>query len=162
MATDDAIRQAEIRARAQAATKGPWEARCSGVEDGAYQPARVVAGRPNHVATVYVAAFNSNDCDADFCAHARQDIPYLLQRLEEAEQENDRAHGDLGFTKNDLGNALHRAAQLESALAAARQEMADLEATWRKRSEHCAVYNHIRGDAEDVYSDIVDKNTGIV
>lgn len=68
-------RLAEIRARAEAATSGPWRKQgtnnllCVTDGDGAY----IVARFPN--ATLHG---KNRDANAAFIAHARQDIPALL------------------------------------------------------------------------------------
>lgn len=63
-------REAEIAARAEKATKGPW------------------SFRPDHSNAIYDAdgrfvgsAYNGNGwADGQFIAHAREDIPYLLSQ----------------------------------------------------------------------------------
>ena len=67
----------EIKARVEAATPGPWEFS---------EPNLIVAGDPDdpgwwgEVASVSDSYFN-NTVDADFIAHARADVPYLLDEL---------------------------------------------------------------------------------
>ncbi|GGU52138.1 hypothetical protein [Streptomyces lavendofoliae] len=71
-----ADRIAEIQARAEAATKGPWF-----VER--HQPTltrRVVSD--DHALDADLGYLgNSNQFDAEFIAHAREDIPFLLDEL---------------------------------------------------------------------------------
>jgi len=76
----------EIRARCEAATPGPWhyvsqhkeinEKLMDTDENGA-----VVGELPNGIAEIYPINRQSN---AEFIAHARQDIPDLLSALENA------------------------------------------------------------------------------
>lgn len=79
----DAHRIAAIRAREQAATKGPWEDHF-GMILGAADPDPESEGEQDRVADVPQqtprAAFNRA-----FIANARADVPFLLDRLEESE-----------------------------------------------------------------------------
>lgn len=81
---------AEIRARADAATEGPWEMsidKDDGLDDVYVHPVH----DPKAVAFTrfdgpYVFKVNPNDSvDADFIAHSRTDIPILLAHIEELE-----------------------------------------------------------------------------
>jgi len=70
-------RIAEIDARATAATDGPWwpvDSGCTGFD---------VACSPD----VHVASF-LRECDAAFIAHARTDIPWLIEQVQALAQEN--------------------------------------------------------------------------
>lgn len=72
MSTKDRIN--EIRARCEAAAPGPWRKGMSGlITDG--------TGR----ALFFSEAANAN---AEFIAHAREDIPYLLEKIERLRNEN--------------------------------------------------------------------------
>lgn len=75
----DEQRVAEIRARLEAATPGPWQTWPDGTEESVES---VSVGR-------FVCHLNSNMRqfreDAAFIAHAREDVPYLLARLAAAE-----------------------------------------------------------------------------
>lgn len=79
---DDA-RVQEIRARLEAATPGPWQTWPDGTEESVES---VSVGR-------FVCHLNSNmrqfRDDAAFIAHARQDVPWLLARLDALEAERD-------------------------------------------------------------------------
>ena len=70
----------EIRARAEAATPGPWM-----WEEVKYpdEPVHLRFGNCDFV--LGRAEFYR---DADFIAHAREDIPYLLDALEQLQAEN--------------------------------------------------------------------------
>ena len=70
----------EIKARAEAATEGPWEA-LDADENGMHAVA--VDG------TVLVEV--GDFCDAEFIAHARDDIPHLLALVESLTAERDAA-----------------------------------------------------------------------
>jgi hypothetical protein len=88
-----------IKTREQAATKGPWETqslgenyfRCFG-EGMENRPAWIVP---------HALQLSDGECpamlwaDAEFIAHAREDIPNLLGRIEEVESENERLRAEL-------------------------------------------------------------------
>lgn len=94
-------RIAEIRQRAQQATKGPWEvAPCSSddeVRNVVSEYKRVEGGaQANWIAELDASLDFDSDiegelerlqADAEFIAHARQDIPDLLDALARAQQE---------------------------------------------------------------------------
>ena len=69
----------EIRARVEAATPGPWE-RKGDIIWHEYEPNEPFSGPPLVVRDDHIAGGN-----ADFIAHVREDIPYLLARIEELE-----------------------------------------------------------------------------
>lgn len=80
----------EIRARADAATPGPWGVWTSmdntrDILSEAEHPAVPLAGLYGRDGSEHPTA--GEDADADFIAHARSDIPYLLDRLATSEQE---------------------------------------------------------------------------
>ncbi|MDJ0465060.1 hypothetical protein [Streptomyces sp. H27-C3] len=87
---DDARRLAGIDAREQAATPGPW------ATEGADQPGMLKADHGRRILGVF-GGHPQDEADAQFTAHARQDVPFLLAR--------DGAHAQ-------------RTAHLERALAA--------------------------------------------
>ena len=69
----------EIRARAEAATPGPWAAE----REDDYE--WIVVGGTYEPDCRYVIAdcgFDSPQSNATFIAHAREDIPYLLAEVE--------------------------------------------------------------------------------
>lgn len=76
---------APIREREQAATKGPWKAQeyVDIDEDGSYELANVVAPDPDapDVSVLGVAPGILRN-DAEFIAHAREDVPRLLAALD--------------------------------------------------------------------------------
>lgn len=77
-----AIKLDEIKSREAKASKGPWETRIAGIEGDNYVAGTGPWYRMSHL------AFDANDQsheDARFIAHSREDIPYLLKRLEAAE-----------------------------------------------------------------------------
>lgn len=63
-------REAEIRAREQAATEGPWE------PDRFSNGDRTPLAMPTESHGYFLRA------DAEFIAHARQDIPWMLERID--------------------------------------------------------------------------------
>ena len=75
---------AEIRARAEAATPGPWRTEWSD-RDAHY---RIIFNEQgNWLAEVFEEEGDEGDpFDASFIAHARTDIPHLLAALEAAEK----------------------------------------------------------------------------
>jgi predicted metal-dependent phosphoesterase TrpH len=86
----------EIRKRAEAATKGPWESKCRSVGNEGNDPAwpekdflqfhvRWTDGSEVEVVGPKEVTWGRGDFygrDADFIAHAREDIPWLLSELE--------------------------------------------------------------------------------
>ena len=92
--TETTDRAALIATRAEAATKGPWSWwNLEGVDQGWDDngpnldgPADSVIGGWGHDAW----GVNVLAEDADFIAHARDDIPWLLERLADAERQLER------------------------------------------------------------------------
>lgn len=77
-----------IRAREQAATPGPWEPLFTVHGDPFVVPA-CTPYPSRQIAAVSVAPEDYGRADAEFIAHARKDIPTLLDALEAAEAERD-------------------------------------------------------------------------
>jgi hypothetical protein len=75
------IDRAAMRARAEAATEGPWDYVCQGVVAQFTQSSEDAMDNP--------VATGRTDADGEFVAHARTDIPALLAALEDAERERD-------------------------------------------------------------------------
>ena len=67
----------KIREREQAATPGPWT-----VDIWSSQPNTVQGISPIGICTDY-GDYGPENADAEFIAHAREDIPDLLQHIEE-------------------------------------------------------------------------------
>jgi hypothetical protein len=93
---DDTTRIAAIQARVEAATKGPWRADGHSYTIGIY---RYMLRRDGGVTAA----------DAEFIAHARQDIPWLLARDAEhvvaharLQAERDEKDYELGLTRERL------------------------------------------------------------
>ena len=83
-----ADRLAEIRARAEAATPGPWTlGPCS--HGGQILQRGDDSSRETRHPQTYLQIVP--DSDAEFIAHARTDIPYLLGRIEHLEHLRDDA-----------------------------------------------------------------------
>jgi hypothetical protein len=112
-----AKRIADIRARVEAATPGPWE---RGIYDGhasvrvkdTYKPvAEHVCCDTYEDVSIDGYRYTAKDCsrggpmnrqDADFVANARADVPWLLDRLERAEALLRRMQPLLGLDDRDL------------------------------------------------------------
>ena len=80
---EEAARLAAIRARVEKATAGPWKSRVNGQKP--YKHVQFDRG-PEYRALYTTSPLEA--FDADFIAHAREDIPYLLalvQRLRKPE-----------------------------------------------------------------------------
>ena len=74
-------RLAEIQARAEKATDGPWR---HSVERERYETAHYVRhGEGEHLA-VFTGNYSGASEDGEFIAHARTDVPALAAALEEA------------------------------------------------------------------------------
>ena len=76
--TDPRETLARIRAQADAATEGPWEAEYSGEQGNCVLPPEYQSTRE----AVAVTRLLSAQADAEFIAHARTDVPALLDALE--------------------------------------------------------------------------------
>jgi hypothetical protein len=77
-----AERLAQIRAREQAATKGPWR-----VEEHRPSLTRMVVSEDGTLDVDLGYVGNRTEPDAEFIARAREDIPWLLGQLEELLEE---------------------------------------------------------------------------
>lgn len=71
----DEQRLAEIRSRAEAATPGPWQSECEGD--------LVTAGPLSLTLADFTWRRKPNPADAPFVAHARDDIPWLLDLVQQ-------------------------------------------------------------------------------
>ena len=71
-------RLAEIRARVEAATEGPWTAEYSGEQGNCVLPPGYRSTRE----AVAVTRLLSAQADAEFIAHSRTDLPALLAAVE--------------------------------------------------------------------------------
>ena len=92
----DSDRIQEIRARCDAATRGTWKARIY-----------AQATRRNHVIafrTGEIVAQSSADCNANFIANAREDIPWLLDQLAASQRRERAAVHDLHFVMAAVDN----------------------------------------------------------
>ncbi len=88
----DAAEMREIRQRVEAATPGPWKWRDADDEgdlDGLWAPGKPrKRGRPRDVAVVGATGMHTEGwvlvevADAEFIAHARSDVPALLDEVE--------------------------------------------------------------------------------
>lgn len=88
-------RLAAIRARAEAATEGPWEA-CEGGEPSIWSPSRIVIGNYTQRDEWESAAWEDGSPeDRAFIAAARTDVPDLLDHIETLTSEVERLRGAL-------------------------------------------------------------------
>jgi hypothetical protein len=120
-----------IRARAEAATDGPWSAYgtviaayfepncggCSGIVSPAHEPSCGI----EQIAQADAA-------DAEFIAHARTDVPALLDALDAAEAEIERLRATCGLDRDDKHPCIRVEAylRLKAERDAARAEVAAL------------------------------------
>lgn len=88
MTDPDQTRIDAIQAREQAATKGPWNATATLDE---HETPVFYSQAPEHHGESLFEADWGTQADADFCAHAREDIPYLLAALARLQAEKDYA-----------------------------------------------------------------------
>ena len=94
-------RLAEIQARANAATEGPWRANDNG-------KGTVYDGRNIGVCSMWAVR---RPADAVFIAHAREDIPWLLVRVQELEGELRLANEEIRIREESQIPVIPRAAQ---------------------------------------------------
>lgn len=87
-----------IEKRANAATEGPWK-RDAEQDDTpvVYRDHPAVAG----AAEVIFTADWGTEADAEFAAHARQDVPALVARVRELEEENQKLRALVGDLADD-------------------------------------------------------------
>lgn len=95
-------RLAEIKDRVQAAGPGPWTRR------GRYVPADIVDAEGYYVGQI------DNGADADFIAHARQDIDDLLAEVRRLKSVLRDAVDQIAELEADLGEATARVADVEA------------------------------------------------
>ena len=91
----DAKTLAAIRARAEAATKGPWVFRVGKAAAAPDYPVMIGAVAPGHRIMANPPGGSYPSRDAEFIAHARADVPRLLAALAESErqrQDYEREH----------------------------------------------------------------------
>lgn len=82
---------AEIKAREQSATPGPWTV------DGLYVKAAGVHLADMEWLAETDAEWAQMSADAQFVAHTRQDVPALLAEVERLRAELTEIHGDIRF-----------------------------------------------------------------
>jgi hypothetical protein len=85
MTTEQRIEQ--IKERAERATAGPWTQEECGGQSIVVNPVKIVlfAGRQSQDIAHDTSA-QQIECNADFIAHAREDVPFLLQQIEELKE----------------------------------------------------------------------------
>lgn len=91
--TEDSARHQQIQDRVEKATKGPWRLSMSGYSvKSATDEMPIVAAVPGGAGTRFFTLGHASDGEqwlenADFIAHAREDVPYLLAKVGELEAE---------------------------------------------------------------------------
>jgi hypothetical protein len=91
---------AEIAARANAASKGPWKV-CEDYSD-------VLDGNGHQIISHFY------DADGKFIAHARQDVPALLAEVERLKEALSEAADQVAELESNLGGSTARVAELEA------------------------------------------------
>ncbi len=84
-------RLGEIKARAEAATDGPWYDDMSIAGDGSVVMSEATCFRVAHFPSTEYCV--NHECDSEFVAHARTDVPDMAEALEEARELLGRALG---------------------------------------------------------------------
>lgn len=95
-------RETEIRDRAEAATPGPWKVEkdyCDCSEYGCPHPPFAVAFGPF---TSFENTTDRHHYDAEFTAHAREDVPALLAELAAVRAERDEARRQLEMVSDHV------------------------------------------------------------
>lgn len=98
---------AEIRGREKAASDGPWRAKCEILEadecGNATAAMTYVSTNDKGICILYGRGHDDTNAqeDAAFIAHAREDIPALLDEVERLRTENERQKKVISF----LGDA---------------------------------------------------------
>lgn len=99
-----------IKARADAATPGPWEAKCIHVYMGGEGQYRV--GPPNRPPSFQGVVSPS---DAEFFAHAREDVPALVAEVERQDEVIRINHDGADYAEQLLEQARAEVARLAAA-----------------------------------------------
>jgi hypothetical protein len=97
----------EIKSRLEKATPGPWVG--DEFEMTAPKAPTLMAGS---IKLVWAEDFHMSEEDADFVKHARDDVPYLLTRLEDAEETLKRVQNHCLCTRNIKGFDYHEKHQI--------------------------------------------------
>lgn len=94
---------AEIEARANRATPGPWQR--DGCNGGEFYC--VLAKNPGHLSDLLctMRGRSSEVADSDFIAHARTDIPLLIAALRERESEIESLRAECESLNRQIENA---------------------------------------------------------
>lgn len=115
-------RLAEIRARAEAATEGPWEP-CQG-----YGPTFFGNVRGEYlrgVGDINFGVGEQAEADLAFVLGAREDVPVLLAEVDRLRRALGEATGHVAELDSEIGGWSARVAELEQQLAAVRAATAE-------------------------------------
>ncbi len=123
----------EIKAREQAATRGPWK-----VGDGTHQSLfngrnAVISQDERYLVTeraVYPNAPDFNDqvfSNIDFIAHARTDIPALIAEVKRMEAENSTLKKELEMAIKDINHIANEIADCKEFLSISTEKVSALK-----------------------------------
>jgi hypothetical protein len=151
-----------IRARAEAATEGPWEQRQNApTMSGAVWHLRR-AGQPG--VRAMVTEYQHGSANAEFIAHARTDVPALCDALDEARQEIERLRARWAvaweYSDHELMSALRAEAERDR-LAAQVEEVMVLRDLLAYQSEQ-VVETRYQSGRRDLAADVAAQIDGIL
>ena len=158
--SDNEKRLAEIKARTSAATPGPWTSGKFGlVKGGPVQQFARGSGQQQLVAVSSQDWMRDGEVQAntDFIAHAREDVPFLLEQLELAQHRLQGAHDSL--REHMLMVKAEKDAR-ESALSLLGEVSDELKEAQGQRDQACAVVGEFQAEAERLRKEAVEIATG--
>lgn len=119
--TDITERLAEIEARVAAADDGPWRVRGPQVDPSWKWAAGVESASldPGEVDTTIAEVVDAPD--AEFIAHARTDVPWLVEQVRELQAENERLQTALRRKENHRARARERVRQRDEVIERVRK-----------------------------------------
>lgn len=125
----------EIEKRAAAATRGPWAVSDSHglcVGNGATM---IVDLEPDSTPTHWIGRRE----DAEFCAHAREDVPALAARVRELQAERDMYHAELAGQTGENHEQAAAYSRLVSDRDAWKERAEAAEAQLPEDTKHCTI-----------------------
>ena len=98
----------DIKARAEAATEGPWEWDGNDIDQCGTSWGSVVENTVSCMSYCYGGSVTQEvkSADRDFIAHARTDIPKLVAALEAVQAKVKELQDDISGEPQEIGNAL--------------------------------------------------------